>query len=206
MENNNSRHCNNHDDNKTSSASSDDPSTHKLSLTDNNNNKLPAMSIANDNTTFHMFNFATYSRKPLKTGEFKGYEKKYYNCTDKECTVCYYILTNSSNMMKKYKHSHNHNPSAKLYPCKEVKEKAVARLRAGNTPVVVHRDLTNNALLPLSSAFVPTLSTVRNWQKRLFIEDMPTGIFTLFLFYYYFLFIFYLFYFLFILLLLLTFK
>jgi hypothetical protein len=122
-----------------------------------------------------MFTFANYGRKPLKTGEFKGYEKKYYNCTDKECTAHYYVLTNSSGMVKKYEHPHNHNPPAKPHPCKEVKEKAVVRLRAGDTPAAVHRDLTNNAPLPLSSAFAPTLSTVRNWQKHLSMEDMLTG-------------------------------
>ncbi len=65
----------------------DDSSTRKSSLTDNDDNKLAAVSIPNDDTTFHMFNFANYGRKPMKTGEFKGYKKKYYNCTDKECMV-----------------------------------------------------------------------------------------------------------------------
>jgi hypothetical protein len=179
VENDDSGHYNDHDDNKTSMVNSDDPSTRKSSITDNDDNKSPAVSIANDDTTFHMFTFANYGRKPLKTGEFKGYEKKYYNCANKECTVHYYVLTNSASTVKKYEHSHNHNPPAKPHPCKEVKEKAVARLRASDTPATVYRDLTNNASLPLSSVFVSTLSTVRNWQKHLSMEDMSTGIFPL---------------------------
>jgi hypothetical protein len=172
MESDDSGHDGDHDDDKISAAKSDNP----LRLADNADDKPPAVSIANDDTTFRLFNFEIYGRKFLKRGEFKGYKKTYHRCTEEGCEACYYIFTNSSNMVKKYEKPHNHNPPAKPHACKEVKEKAEARLRAGDTPAAVHRDLVNDAPLPLSSAFAPALDTVRYWKKHISMKDIPSGI------------------------------
>lgn len=68
---------------------------------------------------------------------------------------------------------------------KEVKECAIVQLSAGAMPSNVHKQIVNNAPLPLSSADVPSLSQIKNWKHALSIKDLPTGIaqFSFFIYY-----------------------
>ena len=52
---------------------------------------------------------------------------------------------------------------------------------AGATPGNVHKQLLNNAPLPISSADVPSLSQLKNWKHANSVRDMPSGM-VLFLF------------------------
>jgi hypothetical protein len=72
---------------------------------------------------------------------------------------------------------HNHYPPSKPRIRMVVKEKVLSHFSVGATPSVVHKQLVNDAPLPLSGADVPSLAQLKNWKYRASMNDMPSGLF-----------------------------
>jgi hypothetical protein len=138
---------------------------------DNNNISHP-----NNETTRHQFKFKNNENKKLKKNGMVNC--KYFICCTPECPAKYCVnLTTSGVLITEYmKEAHNHDPPAKPHTRKEVKERAITQMSARAMPSTVHKQIVNNAPLPLSSADVPSLSQLKNWKHELSIKDLPAGI------------------------------
>jgi hypothetical protein len=157
-------------------------------------NPLPAsVSIKNDDSTVAVFRFQVNGNKELKGENEKGSTRKYYKCSEKSCEAQYYVTTpiNGKITTTFLPKPHNHYPPAKPHTRMVVKEKALSHFTVGATPSVVHKQLVNNAPLPLSGTDIPSLTQLKNWKYRALMSDMPSGL-LIFIFLFFFLLFFFL--------------
>jgi hypothetical protein len=81
-----------------------------------------------------------------------------------------------SNSITSYLNIHNHSPPSNPKIKKEVKECVKMVLSAGAMPGNVHKQLINNAPLPLSSTDVASVSQIKYLKYTRSVKDMPSGI------------------------------
>ncbi len=138
-------------------------------------NTNPDVSFKNDNSTVEMFRFRSYCRKQLKKGPQSA--RKYYKCTHPGCKAKYEITENSDgSTTTDYKAiPHQHPPPPNPRTRKDVKDNAIDKMSVGAGLSVIHKQLINNAPLPLSSANVPTMAQLKHWKHQLSLSTMPSG-------------------------------
>jgi hypothetical protein len=189
------------DDSLTNKSMENDENTNKIGQDDRkNNNEIDEsdlkdaspvrVSIKNDDSTVVAFRFRVNGNKELKGENEKGSTRKYYKCSEKLCEAQYYVTTPANGKITTtfLPKPHNHYPPAKPRTRMVVKEKVLSHFSVGATPSVVHKQLVNDAPLPLSGADVPSLAQLKNWKYRASMNDMPSGFFLCFFFFLFFLF------------------
>lgn len=129
-------------------------------------------SYPNDDTTRYSFNFINDGNKHMRNGIYR----KYYCCTSRDvgCPAKYCVdHLPGGNKITTYKpFPHDHEPPSN--PCLRSDVHQV-QLAAGAKSSVIHRNLVNEAPLPLSTANVPTRVQLHNWKYQLSIKDLPSG-------------------------------
>jgi hypothetical protein len=140
------------------------------STLDTTSNKVPSTPTAypNNKKIFPLFKFRNYGGKSIK--EVSG-KQKYYKYIQKKCSVKYTLTeidsSGSFTQVRTFSsESHNHPPPPNPHINPDVKKQSLACLRAGASPVNIHKQQVREASLSLSSTDVPTMRMFHKWKHR----------------------------------------
>jgi hypothetical protein len=144
----------------------------------------PPSIYLNDDTTFLLFRFKRHGCKQIKLQD-KSCVRTYFVCNlHKEPTKCpaKYIVDTFTDGRTSVLYFEQHNYGLISNPCirPEVKDVAISQMSVGASQVNIHKQVVNNASLPLSSADVPTKLQLKNWKYCESMKNMPIRTYTSF--------------------------
>jgi hypothetical protein len=129
------------------------------------------VSYKSDQSTFMQFDFVADGAKWLsRNKQLFGY-RHYYMCSNHKLTQCkakYTITDWPTGKTETYEsHPHNHPPPSNPYLKKDVRGHIKNMIDMGASLAAIQKKCVNKAVLPLSSAVVPSMNQLKNANIRL---------------------------------------
>jgi hypothetical protein len=146
----------------------------------------PPVSYPNNSDTagdFHWWNNGKYYvRSEKRVGKIvpgeQTFLKMYYACSQKKPTGC--KATKTMHMLLageflEFKWAHNHLPGSNPKTDPGVKQTVFGHLSVDAKPAAIHAKLVNEAQHPIMLKTMPTKQTIYNWQRKIVMSHLPTG-------------------------------
>jgi hypothetical protein len=125
------------------------------------------VSYKSDQSTFTQFDFVADGAKWLTKNKQPSAYSRYYVCSNHKLTQCKakYTITewpNGKTETEYESHPHNHPPPSNPHLKKDVRGRIKNMIDVGASLAAIQKKCVNEAVLPLSSAVVPSMNQLKN--------------------------------------------